>query len=133
VVNAGHRVASAGASSPGSSARDAPPQCGPTSGRIDQRPMANRPLFALVLAAALGAACCPDAQAQGNPHDEAARLVGALELSGAQRNAARDFVVLEMARGGTPRAALQRWVQMQEARGLRVRCRPAAAADCIGR
>ena len=92
--------------------------------------MAYRSHFGLLLSIALGAA--PGAQAQGNPHDEAARLIGALELSNTHRNAARDFIVLEMARGGTPRAALQRWVQMQEARGVRVRCKP-AAADCVGR
>jgi hypothetical protein len=80
--------------------------------------MAHRSHFGLLLSVALGAAC-PGAQAQGNPHDEAARLIGALELSNAQRNAARDLIVLEMARGGTPRAAPQRWVQMQEARRVR--------------
>ena len=92
-------------------------------------------LLAVALSAFLGAACCLAAQAQVrvNPHDEAARLISALELSTQQRNAALDFMITEMARGGTPRAALQRWVQMQEARGVRIRCRPAAAAECIGR
>jgi hypothetical protein len=91
-------------------------------------------LLALVLSAFLGAACCLAAHAQVrvNPHDEAARLISALELSTPQR-AALDFMITEMARGGTPRAALQRWVQMQETRGVRIRCRAAAAAECVGR
>jgi hypothetical protein len=92
-------------------------------------------LLAVALSAFVGAACGPAAQAQVrvNPHDEAARLIGPLELSTPQRNAGRDFMIIEMARGSTPRAALQRWVLMQEARGVRIRCRPAAAAECIGR
>jgi hypothetical protein len=60
-------------------------------------------LLALALSAFLGAACCPAAQAQVrvNPHDEAARLIRALDLSTAQRNAALDFMIVEMARGGS--------------------------------
>jgi DNA primase large subunit len=53
------------------------------------------------------AALTQDARAPArlNPHDEASRLIDALELSGAQRNVARDFVIFEMARGGTPRCS----------------------------
>jgi hypothetical protein len=94
---------------------------------------AHAALFALALSAALGSGYPAQAQVRLNPHDEAARLIDALELSKAQRNAALDFTILEMSRGGTPRAALQRWVQMQEARGARIRCRPAAVSECVGR
>jgi hypothetical protein len=57
---------------------------------------------------------------QLNPHDEASRLIDALELSGAQRNAARDFVIFEMARGGTPSAPLQRWGKKR----VGIQCKP---------
>jgi hypothetical protein len=70
-----------------------------------------------------------EAQARLNSHDEASRLIEALELSGSQRNSARDFVISEMARGGNPRAALQQWAQIQEARGVRIRCKPARAEE----
>jgi hypothetical protein len=82
------------------------------------------------LAAGAGAA---QAQPKLNPHDEATRLIDGLGLSNAQRNAARDFVIIEMAKGGTPRAALQQWVGMQQARGIRIRCRPGAASECVAR
>jgi hypothetical protein len=94
-----------------------------------------RQLVRVIFASLMCLAALPhDARAQArlNPHDEASRMIDALELSGAQRNAARDFVIFEMARGGTPSAALQRWVQMQEARGVRIRCKP-GAPGCIGR
>jgi hypothetical protein len=61
-------------------------------------------MFAVALSASLAAS---GSQAQGNPHDEAARLISALELSNSQRNTLRDFVVTEMARGSTPGSAVQ--------------------------
>ena len=70
------------------------------------------------------------AQLRPNPHDQAGRLIGALQLSGFQLNAARDFVIVEMAHGREPRAALQEWVRDQARRGVAIHCRP-GAADCV--
>jgi hypothetical protein len=76
----------------------------------------------------------PSASAGGgvllNQHDEAARLIDGLELSSQMRNAARDYVVRQMAEGVQPRPALARWIEMQQKQGAVVRCKP-AAADCV--
>lgn len=74
---------------------------------------------------------CAPVQAQGlNPHDEGARLISALALSEAQRNSVRDFLVVEIARGVAPRAAVERWLQIQAGRGMTIRCRP-STSECL--
>jgi hypothetical protein len=92
--------------------------------------MTIRFLSAGMMALAISFASLAGAQGRLNPHDEAAQLIDALELSTAQRNAARDYVILQMAHGGSPRPALQQWLQMQAGRGVAIRCK-ATAADCI--
>jgi hypothetical protein len=66
-----------------------------------------------------------------NAHDEAARLIGALAISERMRNAARDYVIEQMARGVGPRPALREWVAMQRRQGVTIRCAPSATADCV--
>jgi len=65
-----------------------------------------------------------------NQHDEAARLIDGLELSTQMRNAARDYVVRQMAQGAAPRPALAQWIETQQKQGAVIRCKP-AAAECI--
>jgi hypothetical protein len=88
-------------------------------------------LVAAILVAGWFMSTAARAQVRVNPHDEAAHLIDALELSNAQRNAARDHMTFEMARGGTPRTALQRWIETQRSRGILILCRPAATAECV--
>jgi hypothetical protein len=66
-----------------------------------------------------------------NRHDEAARLISALEMSERLRNAARDYVVVQMAEGMGPRPALERWVLTEREKGATIRCKPDAGAECV--
>jgi hypothetical protein len=47
------------------------------------------------------------------------------------RNAARDYVVVQMAEGMGPRPALERWVLIEREKGATIRCKPDAGAECV--
>jgi len=70
-----------------------------------------------------------------NSHDEAARLLKTLDLSNYLQDAARDYVVAQMARGVAPKAALERWILEQRERGTVIRCKPQVSAtdECVAR
>ena len=70
-----------------------------------------------------------------NWHDEAARLIKTLDLSGRLQDSARDYVVEQMARGVAPKPALERWIAAQRERGAVIRCKPQVSAtdECIAR
>lgn len=94
-------------------------------------------VLALSLQGCLGTSPTPPS-ASGpalNPHDEAARLIRTLDLSGYLQDSARDYVATEIARGVAPRSALQRWIGEQRDRGAVIRCRPQVSAteDCVAR
>jgi hypothetical protein len=105
----------------------------------------GHPLRALAVATVLSLAVqgCVDTSsgrtaapaAAVNPHDEAARLIRSLELSGHLQDAARDYVAVQIARGIPARAALVRWIEEQRDRGAVIRCKPQVSAtdECIAR
>src|SRR5215213_9291264 len=70
-----------------------------------------------------------------NWHDEAARLIRTLDLTGRLQDSARDFVVEQMARGIAPKPALERWITAQRDRGAVIRCKAEVSAtdECIAR
>ena len=77
-----------------------------------------------------------DAAAQAaNWHDEAARLIRTLDISGHLQDSARDYVSVQIARGVAPKPALQRWIQDQRDRGAVIRCKPEVKPtdECIAR
>jgi hypothetical protein len=107
----------------------------------------QRPLWAGVVASVLGLAlqgCNATSSPRGsvsapspalNWHDQAARLIRALDLSGRLQDAARDYVVGQMARGVAPKPALERWIAEQRERGAVIRCKPEVSAtdECVAR
>src|SRR4051794_5926317 len=70
-----------------------------------------------------------------NPHDEAARLIKTLDLTGHLQDSARDYVSAQIARGVAPRPALERWILEQRDRGAVIRCKPQVTAmdECLAR
>ena len=106
----------------------------------------RRPLWAGMVAGALGLVlqgCNPTAAPPAvsapvqavNPHDEAARLIKTLDLSGHQQDSARDYVAAQIARGVSPKPALERWILEQRDRGAVIRCKPQVSAtdECVAR
>ena len=95
----------------------------------------------IVLAFALqgcnATAAPPAASASGyaNPHDEAARLIKTLDLTNHLQDSARDYASVQIARGVTPKAALERWIAEQRDRGAVIRCKPEVKPmdECIAR
>src|SRR5215217_3435458 len=59
-----------------------------------------------------------------NPHDEAARLIKTLDLSGHQQDSARNYITAQIGRGVTPKLAVERWIMEQRDRGAAIRCKP---------
>ena len=70
-----------------------------------------------------------------NSHHEAARLLKTLDLSNYLQDAARDYVVAQMARGVAPKPAVERWILEQRERGTVIRCKPQVSAtdECVAR
>ena len=70
-----------------------------------------------------------------NPHDEAARHIKTLDLSGHQQDSARDYVSAQIARGVAPKLAVERWILEQRDRGTAIRCKPQVSAtdECVAR
>ena len=70
-----------------------------------------------------------------NPHDEAARLIKTLDLSGHQQDSARDYVTAQIGRGVAPKLAVERWIMEQRDRGAAIRCKPQVSAtdECVAR
>jgi uncharacterized protein YfaQ (DUF2300 family) len=70
-----------------------------------------------------------------NPHDEAARLIKTLDLSGHQQDSARDYVTTQIARGVAPKLAVERWILEQRDRGAAIHCKPQVSAtdECVAR
>lgn len=70
-----------------------------------------------------------------NWHDEAARLIRALDLSSRLQDSARDYVITQMAQGVAPRPALERWIVEQRERGAVIRCKAQVSAtnECVAR
>ena len=106
----------------------------------------RRPLWAGTVAGVLGLAlqgCNPTAAPPAvsapvqavNPHDEAARLIKTLDLTGHLQDAARDYVSTQIARGVAPKPALERWILEQRDRGAAIRCKPQVSAtdECVAR
>jgi hypothetical protein len=106
----------------------------------------QRPIGALMAAGVLAFAlqgCNPTAAPPAvsapvqavNPHDEAARLIKTLDLTGHLQDSARDYVSAQIARGVAPRPALERWILEQRDRGAVIRCKPQVTAtdECLAR
>ncbi len=70
-----------------------------------------------------------------NPHDEAARLIKTLDLSGHQQDSARDYITAQISRGVGPKLAVERWISEQRDRGAAIRCKPQVSAtdECVAR
>jgi hypothetical protein len=113
---------------------------------MSMKSFVRHPLWAGTVAGVLGLAlqgCNPTAAPPAvsapvqavNPHDEAARLIKTLDLTGHLQDAARDYVSTQIARGVAPKPALERWILEQRDRGAVIRCKPQVTAtdECLAR
>jgi len=113
---------------------------------MSMKSFVRRPLWAGTVAGVLGLAlqgCNPTAAPPAvsapvqavNPHDEAARLIKTLDLTGHLQDSARDYASAQIARGVAPRPALERWILEQRDRGAVIRCKPQVTAtdECLAR
>jgi hypothetical protein len=113
---------------------------------MSMKSFVRRPLWAGTVAGVLGLAlqgCNPTAAPPAvsapvqavNPHDEAARLIKTLDLSSHQQDSARDYVTAQIARGVSPKPAMERWILEQRDRGAVIRCKPQVSAtdECVAR
>src|SRR4051794_7729806 len=91
--------------------------------------------FALQGCNATAAPPATSAPVYANPHDEAARLIKTIDLTGHLQDAARDYVSTQIARGVASKPALERWILEQRDRGAVIRCKPQVTAtdECLAR